>query len=213
MRLTQEEFEVKARHISQLRNRGTAEDIEQLIGYLYDESDRVKSFAAVRLGALAAPEAFEHFLQMCSSDRPEKVRGFGAVALGFYESERSRAALIELLDDPSPFVIANAVAGLHTVHEPDLVEKITGLLAHPDDGVKFVVFMSLIHSRKVDERLIEALERYAESDEGREHDACELNARRMKVEFLNIASDDDVQTTSEMLAEARALLVQPPAGQ
>jgi HEAT repeat protein len=145
---------------------GTVDEMSILVRVLHDKSPNVAKEAIARLGSEPAPETLAILwgaLLGVSRERQRAILGLlerfdrravsllarqllrssqarertlGVWVLGRIAPKESRALLLEALTDPSPEVRIEAVAGLQTVEDPEVVNSVGQRIRDPEPSVR-----------------------------------------------------------------------------
>lgn len=112
---------------------------ELLSGDRKDESDRVRTLAAMTLYRMPDPAGFSAVVSALELDADKKVRAAAAQALGKFNDERAVAPLIKALEDSYAQVRGNAAAALGLLKlqkEKVLTALLNAVEEEPDLAVK-----------------------------------------------------------------------------
>lgn len=178
--------------------------LEPLLAAIHDDSAAVRARVMEALGSRREPEvtvAIRHGL----SDPDEDVRAMAARAAALVAATELTPVLYELLHDPSPRVVGEAIQALAYSDDDDVgVRLVAVLLANAEEvTVRYFVRQALSH-RGGGETVTALVAVLAQSDApvGVVIDALEIlaqmhvKAARAAVEPLLHHPDEDVQTTA-----------------
>lgn len=189
-----------------MRKRGQPEDIAGLMEYVSHEDEMVSGMATIMLGETAAPQALPLLSSLCLYGASGSKRRAGATALANYDLADRLPVLLKALDDPHPGVVARVIVSIGTPQSPEIWDRIEPLLYRSDGGIKEMVFLTLMKARRMDEKAIAEMERFAQSDEGLKNDSMILSSRTQMLALCGYIPDHSGQTLAEMVEEARTLL-------
>lgn len=141
-----------------LRRIGGKEAVQALIGALEDPDPWVRSSAALSLGILEAPAAFEPLLRHYRGDPSGEVRAMCGPYLEQYSDPRVIPAHLDALRDPEWKVVLGAVVALELLEVREAVPNLFTLLDHPTASVRRAACEALLTFGVPDSRIASTLE-------------------------------------------------------
>ena len=108
---------------------------EDLRALLADSDPRVRAYAVLSLGQIAAPSSLPD-LEHAAADSSPETRASAAFALGLLADVSTQAVLTQLAGDASPRVRAAAAEALGRLHDAGGTSTVRVLLDDPDTSVR-----------------------------------------------------------------------------
>jgi HEAT repeat protein len=161
---------IRDRAIGRLRRLEGPEAVVALVSALDDPVVKVRSSAALALGAASALEALPALVEHMLSDESSHVRLTCAAFMDRFPDRRAVEALLQVLTDSDLRLVKSAIRGLGNLGDPRAILSLLPMLDHPERSVRFFTASALLKLKAVDQRLVAALEKLTQDPEAEEHD-------------------------------------------
>lgn len=115
-------------------------DSEIILPFLKNESQKIRLWTVKNLGKINNEELIPILLKVAKTDEGSMVRREAVSSIGRMRNPKAKDVLIELLQNPDPKILLQAIRGLLVFkNDKDVTEKLKALIKHPNEMVQTVI--------------------------------------------------------------------------